>query len=696
MGTSPEPQFDDTLQHAAQHSMATDLLEETDIETQTINTIRFLSADAVERAQSGHPGTPMALAPVAYKLWRDHLRHNPSDPDWPGRDRFVLSAGHASMLLYSLLHLTGYDLPMEELKNFRQWGSRTPGHPEAHLTEGVETTTGPLGQGFANGVGMALAERLLADEFNEEGFPLFDHRTYGIVSDGDLMEGISQEAASLAGHLGLGKLVYLFDDNRITIDGGTDLAFTEDVAARFEAYGWHVAHVEDAKDLEAVGAAIEEAEAETGRPSLIKVRSHIGYGAPTKQDTAAAHGAPLGEEELRGAKENLGWPTEEPFYVPDAARDHMREAKAEGEQLQSEWEALFEEYEEAHPQKAEKLKRWMTRRPPEGWEDALPTFEATSASGKELATRKASGLTLEALAPEVGYLIGGSADLTGSNKTDVEGRGDFQKENPSGRYFRFGVREHAMAGISNGMALHGGIQPYAGTFLIFSDYLRPSLRLSALMEQPVVYVFTHDSIGLGEDGPTHQPVEHLMALRAIPGLTLIRPADANEAAQAWAAAVTRTGGPTALVLTRQTLPIVDRTELTTAEGLHRGAYILREAAGQPGVILMGTGSEVQHALQAARALEKDGIQAQVVSVPSWELFEEQSETYRRKVLPPSVKARVSIEAGVTQGWERYVGPEGTAIGVDRFGASAPGERVMEEYGLTAERVADAARSLVET
>jgi transketolase len=636
----------------------------------------------------------MALAPVAYKLWRDHLRHNPSGPEWPGRDRFVLSAGHASMLLYSLLHLTGYDLPMEELKDFRQWGSKTPGHPEAHITEGVETTTGPLGQGFANGVGMALAERLLADEFNEDGFPIVDHHTYAICSDGDLMEGISQEAASLAGHLGLGKLVYLFDDNRITIDGGTDLAFTEDVAARFEAYGWHVTAVEDANDLEAVGAAIEEAEAETGRPSLIKVRSHIGYGAPTKVGTAAAHGAPLGEEELRGAKENLGWPTDETFHVPDGVYDHMREAIEEGRSQQAEWEALLEDYEEAHPEKAEKLKRWMNRTPPEGWEEALPTFEATSASGKELATRKASGITLNDLAPEVGYLIGGSADLTGSNKTDVDGRGDFQKENPSGRYVRFGVREHAMAGISNGMALHGGIQPYAGTFLIFSDYLRPSMRLSALMEQPVAYVFTHDSIGLGEDGPTHQPVEHLMALRAIPNLTVIRPADANEAAQAWAATVTRTDGPVALALTRQTLPIVDRTELTSAEGLHRGAYVLRPTEGPPDAVLMGTGSEVQHALQAARALEEKGIQAQVVSMPSWELFEEQSETYQRKVLPPSVTARVSIEAGVTQGWERYVGTEGTAIGVDRFGASAPGERVMEEYGLTAERVAEAARALV--
>jgi transketolase len=674
--------------------MATDTLSGTELETRAINTIRFLSADAVQRAGSGHPGTPMALAPVAYTLWRRHLRHSPQHPGWPNRDRFVLSAGHASMLLYSLLHLTGYDLPMEEIKDFRQWGSQTPGHPEAHLTEGVETTTGPLGQGFANSVGMALAERLLANEFNTDRYPVVDHHTYAICSDGDLMEGVSHEAASLAGHQGLGKLICLYDDNEITIDGSTDLAFSEDVAGRFEAYGWHVGRVEDANDLEAVGRALEEAKAETERPSLIRVQSHIGYGSPNKQDTAAAHGAPLGEEEVRRAKENLGWPPEKTFYVPEEVYDHMREAVADGRRQQAEWEELFSEYEEAHPETAARYRRWLDRRPEEGWEEVLPTFEPTAETGEELATRKASGIALNDLAPEVGYLIGGSADLTGSNKTDVEGRSDFQKENPEGRYFRFGVREHAMAGLSNGMALHGGIQPYAGTFLIFSDYLRPSLRLSALMEQPVVYVFTHDSIGLGEDGPTHQPVEHLMALRAIPNLTLIRPADANEAAEGWAAAVRNTEGPTALALTRQTLPIFDRTELTGAEGLHRGAYILREPAGRPDAILIGTGSEVQHALGAARQLKEEGIGAQVVSVPSWELFEAQSETYRRKVLPPSVEARVSIEAGVTQGWERYVGPEGTAIGVDRFGASAPGERVMAEYGFTAERVAEEARQLV--
>ena len=670
--------------------MSREPLQSTDLDTQAINTIRFLSADAVERAQSGHPGTPMGLAPVAYTLWREHLRHSPRHPGWPNRDRFVLSAGHASMLLYSLLHLTGYDLSLEEIKRFRQWESRTPGHPEAHLTPGVETTTGPLGQGFANAVGMAAAERLLADEFNTAEHPIVDHTTYAIASDGDLMEGISHEAASLAGHLGLGKLVCLYDDNEITIDGSTDLAFTEDVAGRFEAYGWHVARVEDANDLGAVDAAIEAAKAEAERPSLIVVQSHIGYGSPNKQDTAAAHGAPLGEEEVRLTKEALGWPPEKTFYVPDAVREHMREAVEAGAAQKQEWDALMADYEEAHPDQAARYRRWLDRDPGEGWEDALPTFEA----GERLATRKASGLTLNELAPKVGYLVGGSADLTGSNKTDVTGRSDFQKDNPGGRYVRFGVREHAMAGAMNGMALHGGLQPYGGTFLIFSDYLRPSLRLSALMEQPVVYVFTHDSIGLGEDGPTHQPVEHLMALRAIPNLTLLRPADANEAREAWKVAVTRTEGPTALALTRQKLPIFDREAVAPARGVGRGAYALRPVEGTPDVLLIGSGSEVQHALAAARTLSEEGIEAQVVSMPSWALFEEQPAAYRREVLPPAVTARVSIEAGVTQGWERYVGPDGTSLGVDRFGASAPGDVVMEKYGLTADRVAEEARALL--
>ena len=674
--------------------MAQDLLDTVDLETQAINTIRFLSADAVQRAESGHPGTPMALAPVAYVLWTRHLRHHPERPDWPGRDRFVLSAGHASMLLYSLLHLSGYDLSMEELKHFRQWGSKTPGHPEAHLTAGVETTTGPLGQGFANGVGMALAERILADEFNTPEHPIVDHYTYALCSDGDLMEGISHEAASLAGHLGLGKLVYLYDDNRITIDGSTDRAFTEDVAQRFAAYGWHVTRVNDANDLDAVDRAIQEAKAAPERPSLITVRSHIGYGSPNKQDTAAAHGAPLGPEELRRTKENLGWPTDAPFHVPDAVYDHMREAKARGAEAAAEWDARFEAYEAAHPDAAARYRRWMNRELEAGWEEALPTFAPTAESGEQMATRKASGLTLNTLAPEVEYLIGGSADLTGSNKTDVPGRSDFQKDTPGGRYLRFGVREHAMAGMANGMALHGGLQPYAGTFLIFSDYLRPSLRLSALMEQPVVYVFTHDSIGLGEDGPTHQPIEHLMALRAIPNLTLLRPADANEAVQAWAVAVQHTEGPTAMALTRQALPVLPRDDRGGADGVRRGAYVLRACEGTPDVVLIGTGSEVQHALGAAEQLEEEGWQAQVVSMPSWELFANQPEAYRHTVLPPEVEARVSVEAGITQGWERYVGTAGTALGIDRFGASAPGEVNMERFGFTADHVADAARALL--
>jgi transketolase len=670
--------------------MSRETLHATDLDTQTINTIRFLAADAVEAAQSGHPGTPMGLAPVAYVLWTRHLNHSPEFPGWPDRDRFVLSAGHASMLLYSLLYLSGYDLSLDEIKNFRQWGSKTPGHPEVGLTPGVETTTGPLGQGFANGVGMALAERMLANEFNTDDHTIVDHYIYSICSDGDLMEGISHEAASMAGHLGLGKLVYLYDDNDITIDGSTDLSFTEDVPARFRAYDWHVQRVEDANDLDAVDAALTAAKAETNRPSLIIVKSHIGYGSPNKQDSAASHGAPLGTEELRLSKENLGWPADESFHVPDAVREHMRQAVVDGAEKKQEWDERMAAYTEAHPEKAAQYRRWHELTPKEGWDEGLPTFEA----GEELATRKASGLTLNELAPEVEYLIGGSADLTGSNKTDVPSRADFQADVPEGRYLRFGVREHAMAGAMNGMALHGGFQPYCGTFLIFSDYLRPSLRLSALMEQPVVYVFTHDSIGIGEDGPTHQPVEHLMSLRAIPNLTLLRPADANEAVEAWKVAIRNTNGPTALALTRQTLPVLDRSVFAPAEGVQRGAYVIRPAHDTPDVLLIATGSEVTCALEAAETLAEEGIQAQVVSMPSWELFAEQSASYRRSVLPPDVTARVSIEAGVTSGWERFVGLDGVRIGVDRFGASAPGEVMMEKYGFTPERVAEAARGLV--
>jgi transketolase len=685
-----------------------DLIEPTELDERTINTIRFLAVDAVEEANSGHPGMPMGAAAMAYVLWTRHLRHNPANPDWVDRDRFVLSAGHGSMLLYALLHLTGYDLPIEEIKNFRQWGSITPGHPEVHETPGVETTTGPLGQGFANGVGMAVAERYLAAHFNPTaastlensasgngapgaGTDLVDHYTYGIVSDGDLMEGVASEAASLAGHLGLGKLIYLYDDNEISIDGSTDLAFTEDVGARFEAYDWQVIHVEDGNDLEAVDAAIHEAKSDPDRPSLLVVQTHIGYGSPNQQDTAAAHGSPLGADEVKLAKERLGWPTDETFLVPDDVREHTRQALEQGAGLQAEWNDRYQAFRRANPDAADRFDAWMAGDLPADLEQKLPSFDP----GDMIATRKASGITLDAIAPAVGtMLVGGSADLTGSNKTDVEGRTAFQKDNPTGAYFHFGVREHAMAGAANGMTLHGGLRPYVGTFLIFSDYLRPSLRLSALMEQPVIYVFTHDSIGLGEDGPTHQPVEHLAALRAIPNLTLFRPADASEAAQAWLAALRRTDGPTAFSLTRQGLPVFDRNKLAPASGLHRGAYTLSDDAGPPDIILMGSGSEVQHALVAAETLREEGAAVRVVSMPSLDVFEAQDASYRDEILPPNVRARVSIEAGVTFGWDRYVGPEGRSIGIDRFGESAPGATNMEQFGFTPENVVAVAREVM--
>jgi len=670
-----------------------DPLDSAEIDRRTINTIRCLAMDAVERADSGHPGMPMGGAPMAYVLWTRYLKYNPADPDWPDRDRFVLSAGHGSMLLYALLHLTGYELPMEELKNFRQWQSHTPGHPENHLTPGVEVTTGPLGQGFANGVGMAIAERYLAAQFNTEEFPLVDHHTYGIVSDGDLMEGVASEAASLAGHQGLGKLVYLYDDNQISIDGDTDLAFTEDVGARFEAYDWHVQRVDDGTDLEAIDSAIQAARGETERPSLIVVSTYIGYGSPNKQDTAAAHGAPLGPEEVERTKRNLGCPTDDPFHVPDEVYDHMRTALDEGAQHQEAWEDLKATYAERHPERAARFERWISGDLPDNWDDDMPTYEPDAT----VSTRDASGDTLDCLAPATdGYLIGGSADLTGSNRTDVKGRSPHQADNPSGAYFHFGVREHAMAGAANGMALHGGVRPYVGTFLIFTDYLRPSLRLAALSEVPVTFVMTHDSVGLGEDGPTHQPIEHLAMLRATPNVTVIRPADGPEVVQGWRKALQRKEGPTVLVLTRQGVPVLDRERLSEADGLHRGAYVLSDDDGTPDVILLGTGSEVQHAVEGAKTLRtKEDLNVRVVSMPSWELFDEQPASYRDKVLPPSVSARVAIEAGARQGWEQYVGPAGATIGLDRFGASAPGETNMEKFGFTAENVVDTALQVVE-
>ena len=658
-----------------------------------VNTIRMLSADGVEKAKSGHPGMPMGAAAMAYVLWTRFLRHNPKNPDWPNRDRFVLSAGHGSMLLYSLLHLSGYDLPLEELQNFRQWGSKTPGHPEHGLTPGVETTTGPLGQGFANGVGMALAERYLAARFNRPGHHIVDHFTYGIVSDGDLMEGISHEAASLAGHLGLGKLIYFYDDNHISIEGDTDIAFTENRTGRFVAYGWHVQRVADGNDLEALEQALVEARKETRRPSLIAVRSHIGYGSPNKQDTAGVHGEPLGPEEIKLTKENLGWPRKPIFLIPDEVSAHFRQAIDEGRELENRWQAAFEAYRENFQEPAAEWDRWINSRLPDAWEKDIPVFETDD---KGMATRVASGTVLNAVAPKITNLIGGSADLAPSTKTLISGEDDYQVSNYAGRNLRFGVREHSMGGILNGMALHGGLIPYGATFLIFSDYMRPAIRLAALTELKVIYVFTHDSIGLGEDGPTHQPIEQLAALRAIPNLTVIRPCDANETAQAWRTAINHRDGPVALALSRQNLPTLDRqSKYASAEGLHQGAYILSEAAGnKPDVVLIASGSEVQIALEAAEMIKAEGPAVRVVSMPSWELFDAQPAEYRRQILPAAVKAKIAIEAGSPQGWHRYVGEFGHIIALDHFGASAPYKILYEKFGLTANRVAEKALEIV--
>jgi transketolase len=658
-----------------------------------INTIRMLSVDAVQKANSGHPGMPMGAAAMAYVLWTRFLRHNPKDPTWPNRDRFVLSAGHGSMLIYSLLHLCGYDLSLEELQNFRQWGSKTPGHPEYGLTPGVETTTGPLGQGFANGVGMALAERYLAARFNKPGYQIIDHFTYGIVSDGDLMEGISHEAASLAGHLGLGKLIYFYDDNRISIEGDTDITFTENRMGRFEAYDWQVQYVADGNDLSALEQAIVEAQNETSRPSLIAVRTHIGYGSPNKQDTAGAHGEPLGAEEIQRTKENLGWPQEPAFLIPDDVLAHFRRVIAVGQKLEDRWQKAFENYQTEFKKSAAECRRWLSGQLPDGWEKDIPVFEPDE---KGMATRVASGKVLNAVAPTVANLVGGSADLAPSTKTLIDNETDFQANNYGGRNLRFGVREHGMGGILNGMALHGGLIPYGATFLIFSDYMRPSIRLAALTEQQVIYVFTHDSIGLGEDGPTHQPIEQLAALRAMPNLMLIRPCDANETAQAWQAAIQHRDGPVALALTRQNLPTLDRsTQYASAEGLHQGGYVLSEATDdQPQVILIASGSEVPIALKAAEMMIAKGYPTRVVSMPSWELFDAQPAEYRDQILPPAVKAKIAIEAGSAQGWHRFVGDAGRIVALDHFGASAPAQTLFEKFGLTAEHVVEKALETV--
>ena len=655
------------------------------LESDCINTIRLLAVDAVEAARSGHPGMPMGAAPMGFTLWTRFMRHNPADPTWFNRDRFVLSAGHGSMLLYALLHLTGYDLPLAEIKAFRQWGSRTPGHPEYGVTPGVETTTGPLGQGFANGVGMAIAEKYLAARFNRNGYDIVDHHTYGVVSDGDLMEGISHEAASLAGHLGLGKLIYLWDDNHITIDGRTDLSWSEDVPARFSAYNWHVVPDVDGLDVTAVARALAQAKADTDRPSLLCVRTTIGYGSPGKADSAASHGAPLGASEVALTKKAFGWPDDVSFVVSEEVRAAM-DCRSPGTAAQKRWSAQLSRYSEEFPKEAAKLKDLQDRTLPAAWDD-LPQWVAENTV---MATRAASGKTLSRLLETVPGLIGGSADLTGSNKTRGADQHDFQRDTDTGSYLRFGVREHAMAAISNGLALHGGLRPYCGTFLVFSDYMRPSVRLSALMELPVIYVFTHDSIGTGEDGPTHQGIEQVMSLRAMPNLVVLRPADARETLQAWHVAIRRNDGPTALVLTRQGLPAVSGASTMVA----KGAYVLvREEGPACDLILIGTGSELQHAVKAADKLSQAGHCVRVVSMPSWELFDAQSAAYKESVLPSKVQARVVIEAGVTQGWERYVGRQGAIIGIDRFGASAPGNVLFEKFGFSADRVVQAAEEV---
>jgi transketolase len=667
------------------------MTEQRNLQDQAINTIRFLSADGVQKANSGHPGLPMGTAAIAFTLWTRHLRHNPKNPKWANRDRFILSGGHGSMLLYSLLHLTGYDLSLDELKNFRQWGTRTPGHPEYGVTPGVEVTTGPLGQGFANGVGMAITEAHLAAEFNRPGFTVIDHHTYALVTDGDLMEGVSSESASLAGHLKLGKLIYLYDDNRISIDGSTDLAFTEDRAKRFEAYGWQVLRVADGNDVEAVDEAITAAKVDP-RPSLIICRTHIGYGLPNRQDTSKAHGEPPGDEELNAAKRNLGWPIEPRFYIPDDVRKFFRQAEKTGSELDKNWNEVLKSYTGQYSELGKELKRRLEGKLSKGWEDALPVFPADS---KGLATRAASGQVINALAGKIPELVGGSADLAPSNNTWINGQADFQSETPEGRNFHFGVREHAMASIVNGMAVHGGVIPYGATFLVFTDYARPSIRLSALSHYPSIWVMTHDSIGLGEDGPTHQPIEHLAALRAIPNLVVLRPADANEVSEAWRAAINRRDGPTVLALSRQAVPTFDRNVCAPATGLSKGAYVLTDLGGSlPEIILLATGSEVSLILEAAYSLATEGRSVRVVSMPSWALFDAQPQYYRDQVLPPFADLRIAVEAGVTQGWDRWVGPKGKILGINHFGASAPAKTIYEHFGLTVKDIVEQAHALL--
>ena len=654
-----------------------------------INTIRMLAVDAVEKARSGHPGMPMEASDIGYVLWTRFLKHNPANPQWPNRDRFVLSAGHGSMLLYALLHLTGYEVSLEDIRQFRQWDSNTAGHPEYGLTPGVETTAGPLGQGFSNAVGMALAQEYLGQYFNRPGYPLVDHYIYAMVSDGDMMEGIASEAASMAGHLGLGRLIYVYLDNRITIEGSTDLTFTEDVGLRFQAYGWHVQKV-DGYDLPQITSAITAAQEETDSPSLIIARTHIGYGSPNKQDNASAHGEPMGAEEVKLVRERLNWP-ETQFHVPEETLAHFRTSKERGRVLEAEWTRLLDAYAKEYPDLGRQWDECHEGKWPKGWEVDLPRFEPDQGP---IATRSASGKVLEAVAPRLFGLLGGSADLAPSNTTYIKGL-EVIKIDPCGRNTHFRIREHAMGGILNGMALSHALVPYGGTFLVFSDYMRPAIRLAALMKLRVIYVFTHDSVAVGEDGPTHQPVEQLAALRAIPNLVVLRPADANETAVAWQLALNRQEGPSALILSRQKLPIIDRTGLASAEGVHRGAYILAEAPqGTPEILILATGSEIHLALAAYEKLTQEGVAVRVVSMPSWEVFEAQGANYREEVLPAKIKARLAVEAAVSMGWERYVGLDGKVIGIDRFGASAPGAIVLENFGFTPESVVAAVREML--
>ncbi|MDL1984256.1 MAG: transketolase [Deltaproteobacteria bacterium] len=662
-----------------------------EIDELCINTIRTLSMDAVQKANSGHPGAPMGLAPATYILWKCFLKHNSKNPEWTDRDRFVLSGGHASMLLYSLLYLSGYDLTLDDIKNFRQWGSKTPGHPEFGHTPGVETTTGPLGQGFTNAVGMALAERHLATIFNRPGYEIIDHFTYMICGDGDLMEGITAEAASFAGHMGLAKLICIYDDNKISIEGNTDITFTEDVGLRFKAYNWHVTKVEDGNNLNDIYNAIKEAKSETTKPSIIVLRTNIAFGSPNKQDSADAHGAPLGEEEIRLTKKNLGWDENVSFYVPEQVIKIFEECIDKGKKVESIWKEKFEEYCSKYPDLSKKLNDSLNNSLNKGWDANLPDF---SKNEGPIATRAASGKILNAIAENIPYLIGGSADLAPSNNTIINSSHDFQKNMFDGRNIRFGVREHAMGGIMSGIALHKGLRPYGGTFFVFADYMRPAIRLAALMKLPVIYIFTHDSIAVGEDGPTHQPVEHLAGLRAIPGLTVIRPADATETIEAWRLAAQTTDCPVALILSRQKLPVIDRSIDNSADKLVNGAYILSDSDGKPDIILIATGSEVHIALKAGKILEEKDISVRVVSMPSWELFENTSQEYKDKVLLPDVNVRITVEAGISMGWERYAGSSGVVIGINEFGASAPGNIVMEKFGFTSENIVQKAIELL--